>query len=174
MIFYKFTNVDKSNRYTHNMERTIPRVGDLIRNVDTTEYINIVLGVSTVKRDNKGHFVYIRSVRYARYSKYASTQVKYIKGLRSRSFKYYISSYNDDRRFRRTNKWSLVKLQKATKFIETTTTLIEIVDDTLFRVHLPTQQKPRTFVDVDDSKRRAEIVNSLKDVDTTYKAPENN
>jgi hypothetical protein len=84
-------------------------VGDLIRSSDNFNFINLVLGVSEVKYEERRvsvfpsrltltPFVYVRSVRYA----YTSSQeFKLLNGQRSRAFKFYLETYG--------NKWHVVK-----------------------------------------------------------------
>ena len=84
-------------------------VGDMIRSHDSFNFINLVLGVSEVKYEERGSsifsstpesipFVYVRSVRYA----YTSGQeFNLLNGQRSRAFKFYLKPYK--------NKWHVVK-----------------------------------------------------------------
>ena len=68
----------------------IPIPGDLIRNsVNSPNYINIVLDVSSRITDATGEFVAIRSVRYGATNFH---NFKLLDGKRSRSFKYYLSA----------------------------------------------------------------------------------
>ena len=84
-------------------------VGDLIRSFDNFNFINLVLGVSEVKYEERRArlfpselkpipFVYVRSVRYA----YTSSQeFNLLNGQRSRAFKFYLEPHR--------NKWHVVK-----------------------------------------------------------------
>ena len=84
-------------------------VGDMVRSNDNFNFINLVLGVSEVKYEERRPsvlpsklgpipFVYVRSVRYA----YTSGQeFKLLNGQRSRAFKFYLKPYR--------TKWHVVK-----------------------------------------------------------------
>jgi hypothetical protein len=65
-----------------------PEPGDLIRNADTNDTVNIVLSLSDeqINLKNGEKFKYIRSVRYAKVN-HGSTI--YLNGKRSRSFEWY-------------------------------------------------------------------------------------
>ena len=71
--------------FVESGERRLPRVGDLIRSINTMQFINIVLEVSDVKRDEWSDYVLIRSVRYGHTN---SGEFELLDGQRSREFKY--------------------------------------------------------------------------------------
>jgi len=170
MPFQKFTFIDSpSNMST----RTMPKSGDLIRNQQNTgNFINIILSVSSPRNDDKGIFVYIRSVRFAKYNARGKTPITYLKGTRSRSFKFYVSVPQQSHWHLTRCNWQLVKLQKAVAFKEQRLYEVIVEDGKEIARHIRTVRRPYGFVDVDNLDQRMQIVEALKDVDTTYKAPE--
>ena len=86
--------------FVESDEQRFPQVGDLIRSINTMQFINIVLEVSDVKRDGRGDYVLIRSVRYGHTN---SGEFELLDGQRSREFKYRL------RALERVGVWHLVK-----------------------------------------------------------------
>lgn len=86
--------------FVESDERRFPQVGELIRSTNTMQFINIVLEVSDVKRDDWGDYVLIRSVRYGHTN---SGEFELLDGQRSREFKYHLCA------LKRVGTWHLVK-----------------------------------------------------------------
>jgi hypothetical protein len=66
--------------------KRLPKVNELIRSVQTGNFINLVISVSPLITDEYGKFVWITSVRYATTNR--GTTI-FLKGRRSRGFKWY-------------------------------------------------------------------------------------
>jgi hypothetical protein len=126
---------------------TQPAVGSLIRSRLTGDFINIVLSISDVLRDEDGFdFRAIRSVRYAKVSKSLSdsneTNVTYLDGTRSRSIRWY--KHPD------LNRWRVVEEYD-----------IKRVPVTITR---------RLLTLSDNETRRLGILSKMHGVDTTYRS----
>jgi hypothetical protein len=125
---------------------TQPAVGSLIRSRLTGDFINIILSISDIFRDEDGFsFRAIRSVRYAKVSKSLSdggeTNVTYLDGTRSRSIRWY---ERPD-----LNRWRVV------------------IEYDIKRVPVTITKKILTLSD--NETRRLSILSKMHGVDTTYR-----
>jgi hypothetical protein len=118
----------------------VPEVGDLIRNRDTGNYINIVISISETQEDSTGKFFYIRSVRYGKTN---GVDFELLHGKRSRAFKYYLPPGF--------NKWDVVVENVLVKR-QVTVSVFEPLDNALLRNFIVSSLK-----DVDTTWKAKEV-----------------